>query len=97
MNKQTKGCWKAVSKELMSGETVWDIIDENGKNIVGAEGFYRCDGSDESNAKLAAGAPKLLETLNQVIESWKHGLKPEENVDVFNKAVNILNELGYDK
>lgn len=37
------------------------------REIVGCEGLYRCDGSDEGNARLIAAAPDLLKALQAVV------------------------------
>lgn len=66
MNKHTPGNWIAES----DGE-YWNVIVEGGegfgREIVGCEGLYRCDGSDEANARLIAAAPDLLMALKAIV------------------------------
>ena len=66
MNKQTPGKWIAES----DGE-YWNVVIDGaegiGREIIGCEGLYRCDGSDEANARLIASAPDLLESLQQLV------------------------------
>lgn len=62
MSKHTTGKWMAES----DGE-YWNVVVEGGqgfgREVVGCEGLYRCDGSEEANARLIAAAPDLLEAL----------------------------------
>ncbi len=62
MSKHTPGNWYPY----FDGEH-WNVFLEGGegfgREIVGCEGLYRCDGSDEANARLIAAAPDLLESL----------------------------------
>ncbi len=65
MSKHTPGKWIAE----YCGE-YWNVVLEGaegfGREIVGCEGLYRCDGSDEANARLIAAAPELLEALQRL-------------------------------
>lgn len=66
MSGHTPGVWYP----LFDGE-YWNVCLEGAegfeREIVGSEGLYRCDGSDEANARLIAAAPELLEALEAVI------------------------------
>lgn len=70
MSKHTPGKWLAD----FDGE-YWNVVVEGGegfgKEIVGCEGLYRCDGSDEANAYLISAAPDLLAAL-QAIDKYGH-------------------------
>lgn len=84
MNKYTPGSWIAES----DGE-YWNVIVEGGegfgREIVGCEGLYRCDGSDEANARLIAAAPDLLDALRKHLENFEsqHALLLEIGNDYF--------------
>ncbi len=68
MSTHTPGNWVAES----DGE-YWNVIVEGvegfGREIVGCEGLYRCDGSDEANARLIAAAPELLGALQRLVDA----------------------------
>lgn len=62
MSKHTPGPWLAVP----DGSN-WNVVvpAQSGFDhfVVGNEGLYRCDGSDEANARLIAAAPDMLAAL----------------------------------
>ncbi|QHJ82341.1 MAG: hypothetical protein [Caudoviricetes sp.] len=66
MSKHTPGNWIAE----FDGE-YWNVVVEGGegfgREIIGCEGLYRCDGSDEANARLIAAAPELLRAVQAVV------------------------------
>lgn len=86
MNKYTKGKWAAE----FDGE-YWNVIlaDAEGIDygIVGCEGLYRCDGSDEANARLIAAAPELLEAL-QLME--RNSLRADWPEDIYSAMVDAI-------
>lgn len=68
--KHTPGPWSAEKDKGFSGETTWNVVckGEGFKRfIVSDEGLYRCDGSDEANARLISAAPDLLEQLQSML------------------------------
>jgi hypothetical protein len=64
MSAHTPGPW-SVEKE----RDFWNVTSVQG-DIVGIEGLYRCDGSDEANARLIAAAPELLEALRYMLRRY---------------------------
>ncbi len=77
MSKHTPGVWFP----FFDGE-YWNVCLEGAegfdREIVGCEGLYRCDGSDEANARLIAAAPELLEALEGFMACWDSCADPRE-------------------
>ncbi len=87
MSKHTPGKWVAE----FDGEH-WNVVVEGGegfgRDIVGCEGLFRCDGSDQANAYLIAAAPELLVAGRMLIDSIEgRGTTPEEAITAIRAAV----------
>lgn len=78
MSKHTPGPWLAER----DGSDNWNVVSPAFTGfdyfVVGTEGLYRGDGSDEANARLIAAAPELLAAL----ESLRDGVLNIRGVDV---------------
>lgn len=77
MHKYTKGPWFIEEDVNEAGESFWNVVcDQDGfdRFVVGNEGLFRCDGSDEANAKLIAAAPEMYEFIKRYIHACDGGI-----------------------
>lgn len=86
----TPGPWIAEQDITSDGDTCWNVAcnqDGFAHFIVGNEGLFRCDGSDEANARLIAAAPEMLNMLIELQESAQYWSE-------YGAPFNIVNRLN---
>ena len=83
----TPGPWKIG---FVGSDLGWNVIDDNGGDIIGMEGFWRGDGTDKANAVLCAAAPEMLDMLielQQCAQYWSEYDVPLGIVDRLNMVI----------
>ena len=83
----TPGPWKT---EFVDSDLSWNVVDANGKDVIGMDGFWRGDESDKANAILCAAAPEMLEMLvelQQCAQYWSEYDVPIGIVDRLNAII----------